>query len=256
MKNNSVFHVKWRRYMCIIIYKPAGAIVCPTMLRNSYENNKDGFGLMYSQNGRIVTTKGLLNLKEIMEVYNSHKRHSLAVHFRYTTVGKTIPENVHPVKILSVEEDGVDLYMMHNGTISDLKEKDGISDTVQLADLIKDQIRTRAKDKGLEYALSPITDETKRGKLSTIIGKTNKLLFMTGDGSTYIVNPEAGLQAGDIWFSNDYSLKPGYREKKNSSNLTTTNTTANTANNVTVIPSTNKTNASAHADAYTQQWGM
>jgi len=46
------------------------------------------------------------------------------------------------------------------------------------------------------------------------IGAYNKLVFLRNDGKIAIVNKTSGWQNCGLWYSNTYSLKPGYRDSK------------------------------------------
>ena len=196
--------------MCVIILKPAGSVICPNILKTAYENNADGFGLMYAQNGRVQFTKGMMDFNEIMRTWSQFKRRTVAAHFRFATVGNKVNDNVHPFRILSLDEDGIDLYMMHNGTFRDFSAKDGMSDTVQFAEMMTKAMRQKG--------FGILKDPEKRKKMGEVVGKHNKILFMNGLGETFLINEGEGLYTGNIWYSNTYSLQSGYRRAKLAAN--------------------------------------
>ena len=185
--------------MCLIIHKPAGQSFNPTLFSVVKFHNPHGFGIMYPEDGIVRARKGLMTLGQIMALWDEHKDKHLAIHFRYATEGTVTPENCHPFRVLNKAEHGRDLYMMHNGTIRavPIKQKDR-SDTFHfvthyLAPLLQDQPGLIDNEKFQEF-------------ISGMIGES-KLLFMDGDGQVIIINRNKGSTAGDVWVSNQYSLK-------------------------------------------------
>lgn len=106
--------------MCIIIVgKPED--ITDKILLKAYNGNKDGFGLMYSKNNKIITEKFLP--KKFKSVLKSFKRHAkntnqIALHFRFATQGDKNNFNSHPFCILNKKlGDNFDLYLMHNSPL-------------------------------------------------------------------------------------------------------------------------------------------
>jgi predicted glutamine amidotransferase len=191
--------------MCVIIYKQANAIVCPSVIKYAYDNNPHGFGLMYAEDKQVKVIKGLYDLTQIYNIWNNFLDKDIAVHFRWATVGKISEENLHPFPLMNKAEDKKDLYLMHNGTIRDLpfNENVDLSDTNILVNILKEKI----KKEGLFSVLS----DKRLTTLGKAIGKS-KLLLMDDTNKIRIVNKEMGVTVGDVWFSNQYSLTKDYRK--------------------------------------------
>lgn len=188
--------------MCIIVYKnKAEGKFIDSNLKAALDYNPDGIGIMYPKyNGRMEVIKGLGSDAEKREMFDKHFNDvpKAALHLRYTTVGDTNLNNCHPFQVCSFEEDGVDLWMMHNGTIHAAPDYDeGMSDTYHfveyyLRDIIRGNPDILRNSHFIDMVETYIDD--------------SKLLFMDGWGHTVIVNEELGETVDECWLSNTYSI--------------------------------------------------
>jgi len=197
--------------VCLIVYKPDGdSAFTDEHMRSSIDRNDDGAGVMFIDDGRVRVDKivGDSNLETNQDTlfewcsnhFNSHDR--LLMHHRMTTDGKNCLDNCHPYKVLSKDEDDpIDLYMMHNGVISNCKT--GI--TAELSDsrkYVEEYLRPMLK---LNHELIHL--EAFHAHMEDFIGSSSKLSFMLDDGRVYIVNEKAGKwQDTGCWISNTYSI--------------------------------------------------
>jgi hypothetical protein len=156
--------------------------------------------MMWVEDDRVKTITGLFTLEEILGHWRTHKHRSIAVHFRFSTKGSITVDNCHPFKVLDKDEDGVDLYMMHNGSIPGLGERGGKSDTRLW---IETYLRPRLLAEGYEV----IKKQEVRDEIGRRITIKNKLFFLASDGWNGFVNRAEGHLLGDTWYSNLYSLK-------------------------------------------------
>ena len=187
--------------MCLIIVKPEADVISESMIRNAYEHNHNGFGMMWVEEGRVKRVKGLFDLTQILEQYREVQHKSVAMHFRYSTRGAISENNCHPFRVLNMEEHGRDLYMMHNGTMTNIGViRAGWSDSREFVDRI-------LRPKLLAEGIDKIKDLNFRTDLGAQLTNRNKLFFLDGDGWTGYVNKNEGHTLGDTWFSNVYSLK-------------------------------------------------
>jgi predicted glutamine amidotransferase len=185
--------------MCLIVLKPEGADFDPKLLRAAYDHNPHGFGIMYAKDGRVHHEKGLLQFEDALALWEKYREHQTAVHFRYTTRGKTTEENCHPFQILNFEEHGRDLFMMHNGTLANVQSGDQ-SDTFNFAKLYLTPLLSKRVD--------ILKEQEFQDFLTMTVGNNNRLLFMDGDGEVVIINKDKGEVMTDCWLSNTYSLQP------------------------------------------------
>jgi len=130
--------------MCIIAAKPAG-VGMPDIntIRNMWNRNNDGAGLMYTDGGRVRITKGYMTLASfeaaLEELAKTHDLTAtpLVMHFRIRTHGGTNPECTHPFPItdsvgaLKKLQLRTDIGVAHNGIIHSVTPRTGISDTME-----------------------------------------------------------------------------------------------------------------------------
>lgn len=130
--------------MCIIVAKKRGVLL-PTRrtLRECFERNKDGAGIMYVKNDKVIIEKGLMTfqdfykkLKEIKRMFGGDLTNkAIVMHFRIGTHGENDKATTHPFPISSNFEDlratyfETDLGMVHNGVMSSYNYDRILSDT-------------------------------------------------------------------------------------------------------------------------------
>ena len=235
--------------MCLIIYNHGGDAKIPeSYIRNAYDNNPHGFGMMWADSGNVNTVRGIYDFVEIKGIMKRMEGLPYVVHFRYRTRGKIHENNCHPHKVLSTKIDGHDLYMMHNGTFMFLKVDEEESDSVKFAKHLRGALRV--------YGADSLSDRTQLGRMAARVGAINKLVFLRGDGKIAIVNKGEGFEQDGCWYSNTYSLKAGYRthklelaDKVNNTLVSTRKTRVNDAaddldvsNGTTLLPRNQKKN--------------
>lgn len=120
--------------MCLIIAKDIN-VVTPSnnQLRRWHKVHSDGFGVMFLHNNKVHIIKGMLSIKDILQVHNRIKtivspvkltEIPIVYHFRQATDGSICPANTHPFPItddklkLSQLELITDIGIVHNGIIS------------------------------------------------------------------------------------------------------------------------------------------
>lgn len=129
--------------MCIIISKKSG-INFPSddIIKNCFENNDDGAGIMFKRfNEKAVSiVKGIMRLTELQDTLkelNLDIKDSVVYHFRLATHGGKSQGNTHPFPITSnfakMKEliQVTDLAMVHNGVIPIKTSQEDCSDTME-----------------------------------------------------------------------------------------------------------------------------
>lgn len=130
--------------MCIIVAKNKG-VELPTKktLQQCFERNKDGAGIMYVKDNKVIIEKGLMTFQEFYQKLRSIKKmfggdltnKAIVMHFRIGTHGENDGETTHPFPISSNFEDlratyfETDIAMVHNGIISAYNYDSVLSDT-------------------------------------------------------------------------------------------------------------------------------
>ena len=189
--------------MCIIAIQPKGIVIDEYTLRNCWENNNDGAGIMYSINGEVHVHKELNSFKKFMKFkkYVDSLNVNCVIHFRISTSGKIDKNNIHPFKVND------DLFFCHNG-ILDID--------VPIDSLIND---TQIYNNGILKNL-PIGFEQNEGIRNLIqysIGSKNKFVFLNSEGEFFILNENAGCWDEGAWYSNNtyqYSYSSNYYTPK------------------------------------------
>lgn len=177
--------------MCIIIVNK-NKMLSRATLENSFENNSDGAGMAYVENGVVKVFKELTDFDKFYKKYiEVRKKNKLPIllHFRITTHGYVDIQNTHPYIVEKSK-----LVVMHNGIIDIECDNKAMSDTWHF---------TR------EY-LKPLYLEDKnflkKDHIRRLLGKSipsSKLAFLDASGSVTIINQQLGEtdEAGN-WYSN------------------------------------------------------
>ena len=175
--------------MCIIVLNTKEQL-SKEIIKECWQANDDGAGLMYAINGKLTIFKELKNFNTYYEYYttlrNEFKKIKIGLHFRLATSGKIDTNNVHPFKINDK------LVFMHNGIIDiALQKKSKISDTVVFNQKILKQLPSNF-----------LNNRSITNLISRYIGRS-KLLFMNNCGKHWIINEDLGhWDNNGNWFSN------------------------------------------------------
>jgi hypothetical protein len=193
--------------MCIAILNN-GTPVTKKHLKNSWDSNFDGAGLMWAQDGKMHTYKRPNKFKEadFEEFYATYQRvlsqrdadTPVGIHFRIATHGKT-SKFLHPFPVSE------NVYLMHNGVLSGLGTQD-YSDTAKLADLLSKLPAEMTKS--VDALLS---NDFVYTALASMCGASNKLIFMDNTGDFEIIGVKLGHWTDDNWYSNDSYKNTGVR---------------------------------------------
>ena len=171
--------------MCVIIYVPKGACIGRKKLKQCWEANPHGAGMMYPVDGNLIIKKGLMTFESVMEEYIQIRgKVDVVLHFRIATHGTISPENTHPFEVLP------GLGVAHNGIIEGIPREENESDTAAFAKLLKGLPDGWLETPGI-MALVDI-----------IANHGNKLAFMRADGFLHFIG--AGVKEHGCWFSNDH----------------------------------------------------
>lgn len=179
--------------MCLIIASATGRKPADSILMDAFTDNRDGYGIVYLKDNRLVVRKGFT----YPEFFTDFERVEgpYVVHFRYATHGMIDADNTHPFRVTK------HLYMAHNGILDvPMVDKDK-SDTWNFAKYIVSPMLFAAQGR-IDHP--GLTDS-----LQKFIGRGNKLAFFDSKGNITIVNEKAGTVYQEMWFSNEYNL-PGY----------------------------------------------
>lgn len=184
--------------MCVIIHRPAeGHQLTLETLRNCWDTNSHGWGIMFADQGVVHTDRGM-DWPSFEAAYARLDGKELGIHFRIRTHGATNVENTHPFQVLDPEWGAGDVWLMHNGIIKTDEVDKGYSDTWHYA----------------RYELAPILYEAPGllkvepflRHLEDRVGYS-KLLILDGDGQFTTIGAHKGKELFGCWFSNEHSHK-------------------------------------------------
>jgi predicted glutamine amidotransferase len=178
--------------MCILIAKNKNVRKMTTdEIKNSSENNPDGFGMAWVERGKIKSLH-TFDVKDIIKKNNELPDNApIIYHFRIATHGSVKLNNCHP--FISHNKD---VAFGHNGILSIENEADMTDSETAFIRLFYPVIKCYGiKNKALDYAVN------------TIIG-TSKFAFLFQDGSikTYgnFINEDGLLFSNSSYVYNDY----------------------------------------------------
>lgn len=170
--------------MCVILHKKEGFSVCESDIKDAFETNPDGCGLMYREKNIVITEKGMWDISHLLRRIKALGTKEYVLHLRIATHGLINEGNCHPFKV------GNNHYYMHNGTLTINCRNKKMSDTWHFAQFLK---TVKLNNRFIDY-------------LGDIVG-FNKLIFMNGEHTRTVGNWED--YQGNSW-SNLYWQYSGY----------------------------------------------
>lgn len=172
--------------MCIAILNVKGTLKTE-QIKNSWDNNNEGAGLLWREQGKLQTFKSY-SYKEFLNKYLTLRDNKnitkIVLHFRIATSGHDKYVNLHPFLVND------NLGFVHNGVIYGLGNKER-SDTFQFNEMLK----------GLPTGF--LHNETIVKFIENYIGYS-KLVFLDNKNNHYIINESLGHYDNiGNWYSND-----------------------------------------------------
>jgi hypothetical protein len=176
--------------MCIAILNTKGTTLKKEVLRNCWENNGDGAGILYINNDKKLSVfKEMTSFDNFYNNYSEIKskygKRNIVLHFRISTHGRVNETNCHPFLV----DDSIGF--VHNGMIYDVPTSTEFSDTYMFNQTILKNLK-----EGFEY------NETILEMIDAFIGSGSKLVFLNDNDDYFIVNEKAGHWHLGCWFSN------------------------------------------------------
>lgn len=190
--------------MCIILLKLPKGNVTKRTLKNCWQGNKDGGGLMFVNDDKeLIIEKGFFGFRKIYrrfrEVERTYPKSKIVLHFRIATSGGISEATCHPFRVTPT------IGFAHNGILSKLGSG-FISDTEEfnytvLRRLNPDFLCNNEIVQALEkYACKSFS----------------KFVFLDSDNYHLICNEAAGDWVDDVWFSNSgYKWSTSYSKGYN-----------------------------------------
>jgi len=190
--------------MCIVIIKKSG-VNAPNqnILNNCFDNNSDGAGVMYLNNGQVQIDKGYMTKKAFTKRLKKlafNKDDTVIYHFRLATHGATKAGQTHPFPVSEIDKDLLNtrietgIAMAHNGILSAMQSDKILSDTMMY----------------IKHIVSPIKDMIFDKSMSKLLSKSSvgsRLVFLNGKGN--ILTTGEWITDNGLFYSNN-----GYKELK------------------------------------------
>lgn len=184
--------------MCLLFTRVAGtsAELSDAWLKDFYARNRDGYGVMYAEDGVLYTSKGIGSAEDWIKFFRQHEHRTAAFHLRMKTHGDIDMTNCHPYEIYG---DGAKMpvYIMHNGVLHTGNDRDrSKSDTWHF---VRDYIIPLTKEQP-EVIFTP--------EFEKVIGKfvgNNRFALLNHLGELQVVNESQGVRWNGMWLSNTYA---------------------------------------------------
>lgn len=182
--------------MCIAILNKKNVTLKRDLLETCWDNNRDGAGLAYPNEGKMTVFKELKSFDRFYDKYKSIRstyKGNMLLHFRIATHGAVAEENCHPFLV------NEQMAFIHNGIISNVGASKDKSDTICF------------NEKVLQLLPPNFVDNAgMRLLIEEFIGNS-KLVFLDVEGNYTIYNESKGEWNNECWFSNQsYKPKPSY----------------------------------------------
>jgi hypothetical protein len=186
--------------MCLLVRVAANTDFPFDWFEDVHQNNPDGIGIMYVQDGKIVQMKSLAPFARDAYAFwynNAPKDTEYAMHFRWKTHGAIDVERVHPYKVNDT------LLLMHNGVLQQ-------SITGRDDDKNKSDTQIFAEQLGAELS-DTVFNEGVAKLLGAAIGTSNRFIYLSADKGLLTINEKTGVTTDRFpgcWFSNTYAWTP------------------------------------------------
>lgn len=131
--------------MCVIAIKPEKITVDIADVRQCWDINPDGAGIMFTSPNGVRIVRGFANPDVLSQTLDNLKNQQVVVHYRLRTHGKIDTDNCHPFPIKTItatpNRKGITarLGIVHNGIISGWGDEER-SDTRQLVEDVLERI--------------------------------------------------------------------------------------------------------------------
>lgn len=176
--------------MCVILHKPAGAVIPEALLLASISLNRDGWGMMgFDPAGRLILERDVgIDRARIFNAVQLYRHSELVLHLRQITGGGSQHDNAHPLDI------GNGVYLMHQGTLPLETRLPGRSDTWHFGELVLGPLLER--DPGL------VSDPALHRLLELALREQNRMVLLsTASRKIQVLNRRLGVEVEGLWIS-------------------------------------------------------
>ena len=173
--------------MCILVYKPAGVkLPAKNLVKNCYDNNPDGCGMMWVEDGKVKIDKDLYDFETFYSKLLEHEDKNLVFHCRIKTHGAISKDNCHPFRITD------EFALAHNGILN-VQCYEGMTDSESF---------------GIDYMGHLTKEDLYNPKFQKILNEivvanASKVAVMTTDDKVILFNEGGFIQDNGVYFSNN-----------------------------------------------------
>lgn len=182
--------------MCIAILNEAKKTIDFATLQTCWNNNRDGAGMLWTENGVLFSHKEMGNFNKFYDKYLSIREKNedtkIVLHFRISTHGKVNKTNCHPFKVNN------ELGFVHNGIISGIPYSNDYSDTYMFnKHILQNMPSDFLNHKGILTLIEEFISYS-------------KLVFLNANNEYTIIGEDKGVWDDGNWFSNSTYKDYGY----------------------------------------------
>ena len=184
--------------MCIAILNKSSKVLTEEAMKNCWDNNSDGAGLLYVDNNKqLQMFKELKNFETFYtryaELREQFPNSQFLIHFRIGTQGLKNDSNCHPFLV------NPKLGFIHNGMISAMPYDQKHSDTY-----ILNKMLSMLKVGSENNEAFPVL-------MKAFAGHANKFVFLNNKNQSFIVNESLGHWFEGDWYSNSSYKQSSFR---------------------------------------------
>jgi hypothetical protein len=188
--------------MCIAILNSPNVTFTQELIRNCWNNNKDGGGMIWTdvKSNQLYIHKEVQSFQNFynkyLEIRKENPQSNVVLHFRISTSGGVNETNCHPFQV------NKDLAFVHNGIISELNGIDAKKSDTNLFN--ETYLRKLPSDFIYNDAILKL--------IQKFIG-SSKLVFLNAYNEYTIINESLGKRDDEFdgcWFSNSTYKKIDY----------------------------------------------
>lgn len=196
--------------MCQILIIDPNVVIPPNLLDITCDINKHGYGISFVKKGRLqyIYNADVNDPKDVADQLQKLRSHRVFLHLRHATVGAINSDNAHPFIILDHKKHGLDMGLMHNGTLHDWTPKDVTdthSDTWHLVEKYVRPLAHRIKSYG--GAKNVLFDDIFQKCLIKEAGYSSVIVLMDNNEKYLVINEARGKKYDGFWASNEYSFQ-------------------------------------------------
>jgi predicted glutamine amidotransferase len=212
--------------MCLILVRDPGVQLPFENVKHAVLNNPHGWGYIIPDRGKLEIRRHFdpkgTNPDDVYKVLDSNLEQRVFLHLRYCTAGDRSKLNVHPFPALSQRKDGMQVWVMHNGTVQEFKSgnKDSYSDTYHFTNKVINPLLKRVMAYTGKKAV--LKDPFVAEVIERFANNWSKWTLIDNYGNFMCAGSDWVEKEGYL-LSNEYSFKPSYREPVKSTAVSTYN---------------------------------